>query len=73
MKYVLINHDFRDVYTGEIHRAGNKEEMTDERIAEIKAVNPEFVSVIGLVPETPVEEPIEEPIETPAPKTKAKK
>ena len=68
MKNVLINHDFRDVHTGEIHRAGNKEQMTDERIAEIKAVNPEFVSVIGLVPE----EPIEEPIETPAPKKKAK-
>lgn len=57
MKIVVINYDFRDVYTGKIHKAGNRENMTDERIAEIKTVNPDFVTVIGVVkdeePETP--------------------
>ena len=51
-KIVLVNVDFKDVYTGKIHKAGSKEKMTDERIAEIKSVNPEFVSVIGAVKET---------------------
>ena len=57
MKIVVINYDFRDVYTGKIHKAGSRENMTDERIAEIKTVNPDFVTVIGVVkdeePETP--------------------
>lgn len=61
MKYVLINYDFRDAYTGELYPAGGKREMTDERIAEIRSVNPEFVSVICTVPE-----------KDEAPKTKAK-
>ena len=56
MKIVLVNVDFIDVYTGEMHRAGDKVEMTEARIAEVKAVNPEFVSVIGSV-----EEPEEKP------------
>ena len=46
-KLVLINEDFKDVYTDEMHNAGEKEVMTDVRIAEIKAVNPNFVTVIG--------------------------
>lgn len=50
-KLVLVNIDFKDVYTGKLHKAGDKEEMTAERIAEIKSVNPEFVSVIGSVEE----------------------
>ena len=50
-KIVLVNVDFKDVYTGKMHKAGSKEKMTDERIAEIKSVNPEFVSVIGMVKE----------------------
>lgn len=59
MKIVVINYDFRDVYTGKIHKAGTgkTEIMTDERIAEIKAVNPDFITVVGVVkdeePETP--------------------
>lgn len=68
-KIVLVNVDFRDVYTGELHTAGSKCEMTDARIAEVKAVNPEFVSVIGTVAEPeqaaadtePVVEPVAEP------------
>ena len=50
-KLVLINVDFKDVYTGKLHNAGDREEMTDMRIAEIKAVNPDFVTVIGAVGE----------------------
>ena len=47
-KIVLVNFDFKDVYTGKLHTAGSKVEMTDERIAEVRSVNPEFVSVIGV-------------------------
>ena len=64
-KIVLVNVDFRDVYTGELHTAGSKCEMTDARIAEVKAVNPEFVSVIGVVEEpeqAAATEPVEEPV-----------
>ena len=60
MKIVLVNVDFIDVYTGEMHRAGDKVHMTEARIAEVKAVNPEFVSVIGSV-EDPAVEPVAEP------------
>lgn len=50
-KLVLVNYDFKDAYSGKLHKAGDKVEMTDERIAEVKGVNPDFVSVIGIVPE----------------------
>ena len=46
-KIVLVNIDFKDVYTGKLHEAGDKVEMTDERITEVKSVNPELVTVIG--------------------------
>lgn len=83
-KIVLVNVDFRDVYTGELHVAGSKCEMTDARIAEVKAVNPEFVSVIGTVAEPeqsdatepavePVAEPVVEPVAEPVPVAKPKK
>lgn len=51
MKIVLVNVDFIDAYTGELRPAGSKAEMTDERIAEIRAINPEFVSVVGVADE----------------------
>lgn len=69
LKIVLVNVDFIDVYTGEMHRAGDKVNMTEARIAEVKAVDPEFVSVIGTV-EEPAVEPVEEPEK---PKRAAKK
>lgn len=76
-KIVLVNVDFRDVYTGELHNAGDKVEMTEARIAEVKAVNPEFVSVIGSVAEpvqsdetAPVVEPVAEPEAKPKRMTK---
>lgn len=57
MKIVLINHDFRDAYTGKMHVAGSREKMTAERVTEIKAVNPEFVTVIGEGPEETEDKP----------------
>lgn len=51
MKLVLVNVDFKDAYTGKIRKAGEKAKLTEERVAEIKAVNPDFVSVIGEVEE----------------------
>lgn len=73
-KIVLVNVDFRDVYTGELHKAGDKVEMTDARIAEVKAVNPEFVSVIGTVAEPEQSDAIEPVAEPEAkPKRAAKK
>lgn len=49
MKKVLVNYDFIDAYTGKLQKAGSKVNMTEERIAEVKSVNPDFVSVIGVV------------------------
>ena len=69
LKIVMVNVDFIDAYTGELHRTGDKVEMTEARIAEVKAVNPEFVSVIGTV-EEPAVEPVAEPEK---PKRAAKK
>lgn len=51
MKIVLVNVDFIDAYTGKLRPAGSRAEMTDERIAEIRAINPEFVSIIGVAEE----------------------
>lgn len=75
-KLVLINVDFKDAYTGKIHRAGERVEMTDERITEVKSVNPEFVSVIGIVEEVETTDEvgeIEEAAEETAPKAKTGK
>lgn len=47
MKKVLINVDFKDRYTGEKHVAGDITDMSEERISEIKEVNPHFITVIG--------------------------
>lgn len=67
MKKVLINVSFKDRYTGKVYTAGKTYDMTAERVAEVKEVNPNFVDVVGNV-----EEPDAEP-ETPAePETKAK-
>ena len=51
MKKVLINTDFRDRYTGKIHKAGKTEKMSESRVAEVKEVNPELITVIGEIPE----------------------
>ncbi len=51
MKKVLFNETFKDRYTGKLCVAGKLAEMSEDRIKEIKEVNPNFVSVIGVVEE----------------------
>ena len=55
-KVALINVDFIDVYTKEKYEAGDTEVFTDERISEIKAVNSDFITVIGAVEEEKAED-----------------
>lgn len=47
MKKVLINVGFLDVYTGKEYVAGTFEEMTEERISEIRLVDADFITVVG--------------------------
>ena len=52
MKKVVVNVPFIDRYTGELHKADGKPiEMTEERVAEVKEVNPNFITVVGNVEE----------------------
>ena len=46
---VLINTDFIDAVTKKLRKAGTKVELTEERIAAIREVNPDFIAVIGTV------------------------
>lgn len=62
---------FIDKVTGKPCNAGEEVLISDERIAEIKAVNVNMVLVMGEVEAEPVAEPIEE-MEA-EPKTKGKK
>jgi hypothetical protein len=72
-KIVLVNVDFIDAYTGELHKAGSRVEMTNERIAEVKAVIPEGVSIVGKVEEPVQEGSTDEKVEEPVPAEKPKK
>lgn len=54
MKKVMINADFIDRETGKIRKAGKTVELSDERVEEIKSVNPELITVLGTVPEKKV-------------------
>ena len=50
MKKVVVNVPFIDRYTGKLLKADGKPiEMTEERVAEVKEVNPNFISVVGNV------------------------
>lgn len=72
MKQVLVNVPFCDRYTGEEYIAGKTYPMSEERVKEVKEVNPNFITVVGNVAATaPVEEvPEEEPVEVPEEKPK---
>ena len=61
MKVCKVIIPFTDKYTGEPYKENDEIRLSDERIAEIRAVNPNMVYVIGVVPEE--EEVPEEPIE----------
>ena len=77
-KKVLVNIEFKDRYTGEVYVAGKTYDMTEERIKEVKEVNPNFIDVIGNA-EPAKEEPVaadqgtEEPVEPVEPAEPAKK
>lgn len=49
MKKVLVNIEFKDAYTGKLYKAGQKIELSEERVAEVKGVNKNMISVIGNV------------------------
>lgn len=55
MKKVLFNVDFIDRETGKMRKAGKTAEMSEERVAEIKEVNPNFITVLGTVPKKKVD------------------
>lgn len=50
MKKVLVNVAFTDAYTGEKYEAGQRIVMSQERIAEVKEVDRNLISVVGNVP-----------------------
>lgn len=72
MKNVLININFKDAYTGELYIAGNYTNLTEERITEIKAVNPNFVTVVGNVEKPATKTTTKKGTEKPATKTTEK-
>lgn len=51
MKKVMINKDFIDAITGKVRKAGTKVKLTEDRVAEIRAVDPELITVMGTVEE----------------------
>ena len=77
MKQVLVNVEFRDRYTGEKYIPGKTYPMSEERVKEVKEVNPNFITVVGNAAATvPVEEaqieevPVEELTEDEMPEEK---
>lgn len=48
MKKVLVNATFNDAHTGKPRLAGKTYDMPEERIAEIKEVNPNLITVVGV-------------------------
>lgn len=77
MKQVLVNVEFRDRYTGEKYIPGKTYPMSEERVKEVKEVNPNFITVVGNAAATvPVEEaqieevPVEELTEDEMPEDK---
>ena len=79
MMRVKVLIPFLDKVTGESRKADDIIEVSEERLAEIKAVNVNMVLVLGEVEETEDEveetedEVEEEPIEEPKPKAKKQK
>ncbi len=71
MKRVMVNVAFKDAYTGELYKAGSEINLTEERVAEVKEIDKNMISVIGNV--EPEVETQEEPVEEPVKETKKKK
>lgn len=75
MKQVLVNVTFRDRYNSTVvYEAGKTYPMSEERIKEVKEVNPNFITVVGNAAVTaPVEEVPEEELVEEVPEEKPKK
>ena len=54
-KLVMVNVGFDDAYTGEKYVAGKPIVLSEERVAEVKEINKNLISVIGNAEETPDE------------------
>lgn len=70
---VTIRKDFIDKYTGELHRIGEVIDVTDERLAEIKKVDAEFVEVVEGDTIPPQTREIKEKVDAPEPPQKSGK
>lgn len=70
IRIVLVNTDFCDRHTKKIHKAGDTLKMSDDRITEVRSVNPDFVTVIGTVEEAKPETAPEDAKEAKAAKDK---
>ena len=57
MKRVRVLVPFTDAVIGDIYKVNDEIELSDERIAEIKAVNVNMIEVIGEVTEEPAKKP----------------
>lgn len=47
MKKVLVNVPFKDAYTGKQYKTGQTIKLSEERVAEVKGINKNMISVIG--------------------------
>ncbi len=57
MKRVKVLVPFTDAVIGDIYKVGSEIELSDERIAEIKAINVNMIEIIGEVEEVPAKKP----------------
>ena len=65
MYNVLVNIPFEDAHTHDFYVMGSVIQLTEERIAEVQAVDKNFISVLGVVDEViEVDKPQEEPKKT---------
>lgn len=56
MKRVVVNVGFIDAYTGEKYKAGEVITLTEERIAEVREIDKNLISIVGNAPVESVEE-----------------
>lgn len=54
-KIVMVNVGFKDAYTGEEYVAGKPIVLSEQRVAEVKEIDKNLISVIGNAEETPNE------------------
>ena len=54
-KIVMVNVGFKDAYTGKEYVAGKPIVLSEQRVAEVKEIDKNLISVIGNAEETPNE------------------